>query len=92
VLSDKYLIAETKKFQKTISQINLRSYYPKIKDTVYPILRLNPHYGPHIKRLKGDMSMMCRYRIGDFRLFYYIDEKEKTVFVLDFENRKDAYD
>ena len=91
-MSDKYLIAETKKFQKTINQIDLRSYYLKIKNYVYPILRLNPHYGPNIKRLKGDMSMMYRYRIGDFRLFYYIDEKEKTVFVLDFENRKDAYD
>lgn len=91
-MSDKYTIAETRKFQKTITRIELRPYYPKIKSTVYPILKLNPHYGPNIKKLKGDMSAIHRYRIGDFRLFYYIDEKEKIVFILDFENRKDTYD
>lgn len=90
-MSDKYAIAETRKFQKTIDQIELRKYYQKIKDYAYPILRLNPHYGPNIKRLKGDMKLIYRYRIGDFRLFYYVDEQKKTVFILEFENRKDAY-
>ncbi len=89
--SGKYLNAETKKFQRAIDQIDLRKFYQKIKSYVYPLLRVNPHYGPNIKRLKGDMKAVYRYRIGDFRLFYYIDEEQKTVFILDFENRKDAY-
>lgn len=91
-MSDNYLIAETKKFLKKIDQIEMRKYRQKIQNYVYPILQFNPHYGPNIKRLKGDMAAIYRYRIGDFRLFYYIDEAQKTVFILNFENRKDAYD
>ena len=69
----------------------LNSLYPKIKNYVYPILRDNPFFGPNIKRLKGEFSDVYRYRIGDYRLFYTIDEGTVTVFVLSLDHRKNAY-
>jgi len=68
-----------------------RRYYSKIKDIIYPVLRNNPFLGPNIKRLKGELSFIYRYRIGNYRLFYTIDSNKKIVFILDFMHRKDAY-
>lgn len=86
-----YKIAETKKFSKEISLPNAQPFHPKIKDVIYPQLQKNPFFGPNIKRLKGEMSGVYRYRIGNYRLFYTIDENDKTVFILHFVDRKEAY-
>jgi mRNA interferase RelE/StbE len=37
------------------------------------------------------MPARWRYRIGKFRLFYIIDEKEKVVAMISIDDRKDAY-
>ena len=66
-------------------------YYPKIKENIYSALRVTPFFGPNIKRLKGELSSIYRYRIGDYRLFFTIDSEKNLVFVLDFTHRKDAY-
>jgi mRNA interferase RelE/StbE len=68
-----------------------RRYYQKLIEDVYPRLRGNPYLGPNIKRLKGDLKSIFRYRIGDYRLFYTIDPKKKYVYILALENRKDSY-
>ena len=86
-----YKIAETETFAKKIKTNKYRALYQKITDYVYPILRENPHYGPHIKKLKGEFKDLHRFRIGDFRLFYKIADKTVVVFILDIESRKDAY-
>jgi mRNA interferase RelE/StbE len=54
--------------------------YKKIKDYVYPQLRVNPYFGPHIKKLKGDYREVYRFRIGEYRLFYTI-EKERVILI-----------
>ncbi|WP_223292742.1 type II toxin-antitoxin system RelE family toxin [Breznakiella homolactica] len=58
---------------------------------MYPLLRRNPYFGPNIKRLKGNYNDIFRFRIGDYRLFYKIEETKVIVFIIDIENRKDAY-
>jgi mRNA interferase RelE/StbE len=65
--------------------------YQKIKSHIYPCLRTNPHFGRNVKRLKGDFKNIYRYRIGDYKIFYIIDEDDNRVFTLDFHHRKDAY-
>jgi mRNA interferase RelE/StbE len=90
-LSDKYSIAETESFQKKIKKKEYNNLYKKIKDYVYPILKNNPFYGPNIKRLKGNYSEYLRYRIGDYRLFYKVDNEKIIVFIIDISHRKDAY-
>jgi mRNA interferase RelE/StbE len=90
-LSDDFKIAETSSFQKNINKLKYNKLYPKIKEYVYPILRKNPYFGPNIKRLKGTLAGIYRYRIGDYRLFYEIDEEKIIIFIIDIEGRKDAY-
>lgn len=86
-----YKIAETETFDKKIKTQKYRSLYRKITDYVYPILRVNPYFGPNIKKLKGIYKDIYRYRVGDYRLFYRISDETVIVFIIDIESRKDAY-
>ncbi len=86
-----FRLAETRTFLKRIESPAFRGYYEKIKTTIYPILAENPYYGPNIKRLKGQLRGIYRYRIGKYRLFYTIDEPGQRVFILDFSHGMDAY-
>lgn len=56
-----------------------------------PQLKQEPHFGLNIKKLRGYEPETWRYRIGRFRVFYLIDEKDRIVKVLSIEQRKDAY-
>ncbi len=91
-MSDKYKIAETEQFVKKIEKNKYKRLYKKILDYVYPLLRKNPYFGPNIKRLKGKLSEYYRYRIGDYRLFYKIDNEKIIIFVIDIADRKNAYE
>jgi len=86
-----YKIAETETFEKKIGSLKYKALYKKITDHVYPILRENPFFGANIKKLKGEYKDIYRFRIGDYRLFYTINNETVIVFILDIESRKDAY-
>ena len=88
---DKYKIAETENFSKKINSRKYNHLYQKIFADIYPILRNNPFFGTNIKKLKGSYKYLYRFRIGDFRLFYKIEEEKSIIFLVDIENRKDAY-
>jgi mRNA interferase RelE/StbE len=88
---DKYKIAETETFSKKMNTKKYGHVYKKIFEDVYPVLRNNPFFGANIKKLKGEYKEIYRFRIGDYRLFYKINEKEFIIFVINIENRKDAY-
>ena len=86
---NKYKIAETENFSK---KINLKKYnhlYQKILLDIYPILRNNPYFGANIKKLKGEYKDIYRFRIGDYRLFYKIEDA--MIFIIDIESRQNAY-
>jgi mRNA interferase RelE/StbE len=65
--------------------------YKKITGDIYPILKNNPFFGAHIKKLKGKYKEIYRFKIGDYRLFYKIDDQESLIFMVNIENRQDAY-
>nr|WP_281282557.1 type II toxin-antitoxin system RelE/ParE family toxin [Leptospira ilyithenensis] len=44
-----------------------------------------------MKKLKGNFEGIYRYRIGKFRLFYIIKDKELIVIFIDVDLRKDSY-
>jgi mRNA interferase RelE/StbE len=90
-LPNDFKIAETLTFQKKIESRAYLRYYSRIKENIYPKLRQSPCFGPNIKRLKGEFSSIYRYRIGDYRVFYIIDNEKNLVFILDIKHRKDAY-
>jgi len=91
---DKFRIFETNQFLEDIVQdfsgqqerirIKLRTY-------VYPQLKQQPYFGKHIKKLKGYTPETWRYRIGDYRFFYTIDESKKIVSMLTIDHRGSAY-
>ena len=88
---DKYKIAETETFSKKINSNKFKHLYNKILMDVYPILKNNPYCGANIKKLKGGYKEIYRFRISDYRIFYKIDENESIIFIINIENRKDAY-
>jgi len=87
----KYQIAETKTFLKLKTTID-KKLYVKIESFVYPQLRENPHYGTNIKKLKSNLEGYYRYRVGNYRLFYLIENEKLIIAVVDFKHRQQAYD
>ena len=87
----KYKIAETEHYSKKVCSKKFIHLYEKIYEDVYPLLRNNPFFGANIKKLKGEYKDIYRFRIGDYRLFYKIEEKKAIVFIINIESRNDAY-
>jgi mRNA interferase RelE/StbE len=89
-----YRLFETEGFFQDIEQ-DFEGRKPKIlrklRSYVYPQLTLEPHTGQNIKKLKDFSPDTWRYRIGDYRFFYQIDESEHTVFMTAARHRKESY-
>lgn len=91
--SNRFRIAESDGFRKQLKKNpGLKRIYKKLTEFVYPLLRENPYYGPNIKRLRENWSDYYRYRLGDYRLFYTIDEDEIVVVVVTIAHRKSVYE
>ncbi|MDA2927319.1 type II toxin-antitoxin system RelE/ParE family toxin [Acidobacteria bacterium AH-259-G07] len=89
-----YRIFETEQFQKdlrSIARSGQADVVSKLRRIVYPQLRLFPHFGPHIRKLRGYTPETWRYRIGAWRFFYEIDGEEKIVFLIAASHRGSAY-
>ncbi len=63
----------------------------KLTAYIYPQLREQPYYGRNIKKLKGYKPETWRYRVGDYRFFYTINQRKKIVFMLTADLRGEAY-
>jgi mRNA interferase RelE/StbE len=75
---------------------NVKSYYKKYSEKTRfqkVILRLkeNPLSGPNIKLLVGELKGLYRYRLGNMRLIYRIDEKNKLIQLVYFGPRGSSY-
>lgn len=90
----RYKIFETEQFLKDLEQ-EFKGQREKIKAKlikyVYPQLRQQPHFGKNIKKLTDYKYKTWRYRIGDWRFFYEIDEQEKIIFMISADDRSRAY-
>ena len=89
-----YSIFETDEFLKRLKKVTpsqRKVIEKKLAGYVYPQLKVAPYYGPNIKKLRGFDPEVWRYRIGDYRVFYCVDEDERIVFILTLDDRKDAY-
>lgn len=86
-----FQVAETETFEKEIKALHLEERFSKAKTTIYSTLKENPYYGNNVKKLKGKYAGLYRYRLGNYRLIYSIDEVEEIVFMLHAIQRKDAY-
>jgi mRNA interferase RelE/StbE len=51
-----------------------------------------PRSHPNIKALKANYAGYYRYRIGDYRIIYSIDDERLQVFVVAITHRSEAYE
>jgi len=89
-----YRIFETETFQKYTARLAtaaLGRLTQKLQQQIYPRLRMEPHFGPNIKRLRNWQPPTWRYRIGSWRFFYEIDEQKQIVFMIAADHRSEAY-
>ena len=89
-----FRIFQTNEFLKKLGKLpenEIDFLEKKLREYVYPQLREEPFYGKNIKKLKNYTPETWRYRIGKYRLFYIVNPKEKIVYVLTLDLRKEAY-
>lgn len=90
----KYSIFETEQFLEDLTQ-DFKGQGERIREKllefVYPQLRNNPYFGKNIKKLKDYKPDTWRYRIGDYRFFYEISQKERMIYMITADSRKDSY-
>ncbi|NOT01588.1 MAG: type II toxin-antitoxin system RelE/ParE family toxin [Phycisphaerales bacterium] len=55
-------------------------------------LETSPRSGGNVKSLKGQLAGLFRYRVGDHRVVYSIDDSIKLVTVITIARRRDVYD
>ncbi|MGD0461827.1 MAG: type II toxin-antitoxin system RelE/ParE family toxin [Tepidisphaeraceae bacterium] len=55
-------------------------------------LEQEPRRHNNIKRLGGDLAGCWRYRVGDWRVVYRIDDQAHRVLVLLIAHRREVYD
>ena len=55
-------------------------------------LEQNPRFYPNIKPLKGDLAGYYRYRIGDYRVIYQVNDETNEVIVNNIAHRRDVYE
>lgn len=57
----------------------------------FQYLRNDPYRHPNVKRLKGPLAGYLRYRAGDWRVIYQVQEQEERVIVVLIAHRSRAY-
>jgi mRNA interferase RelE/StbE len=55
-------------------------------------LEQNPRFHSNVKPLKGDFAGYYRYRIGDYRVIYQVDDGTNQVMVTNIAHRREAYE
>ena len=89
-----FRIFETAQFQQDLTQDfsgQQARIQRKLAAYVYPQLRANPYAGKNVKKLRDAVPDTWRYRIGDYRFFYTVDERQRLVCMLTADHRGHAY-
>ena len=91
---NQYRVFETDNFIRAMGKIKGRNktlIENKLEKRAYPQLKNEPYYGKNIKKLKNYKPETWRYRIGNYRAFYEINDIEKIVYIIGISTRQDAY-
>jgi mRNA interferase RelE/StbE len=85
-----YQIILTKKAQKIYENAS-PSLLNKL-NRCFEQLQNNPHSHRNIKRLQGQLAGKFRYRVGDWRVIYSINEENQLVIISIIAARGEAYE
>jgi mRNA interferase RelE/StbE len=80
ILIDKKVIKDLKRIDKT--------WQEKIVRTIKNEIAQDPYRG---KKLIGSLSPFWRWRVGDYRIIYTIDDEIVTVEIVKVKHRKSVY-
>jgi len=80
VIDDK-VIKDLKKIDKV--------WQKRIIEKIKTVLSSDPYSG---KKLVGNLSPFWRFRVGDYRVIYAIEEDIVTVEVIKIKHRKEVYE
>lgn len=61
-------------------------------DRCFERLKSDPRNYPNIKPLKGELSGFYRYRVGDYRVIYQIDDILNQVSIILIQHRSTVYE
>jgi mRNA interferase RelE/StbE len=61
-------------------------------DRCFDGLKETPTKHPNVKLLKGRLAGLSRFRVGDYRVVYLINESARTVTVVTIAHRRDVYE
>ena len=89
-----FRIFETDQFLKDLQKLDASirdRVYKKTESYIYQQLRSNPYYGKNIKKLKAYLPETWRYKLGNLRIFYEIDDKEKIISILTIDLRGNIF-
>jgi len=89
-----FRVFETEQFEADLDRISPArkdKIVQKLRAVIYPQLRAQPYFGPNIKKLRDFKPETWRYRIGTYRFFYIVDDKEKIVFMVAADTRQQSY-
>ena len=93
-MSTKYRIFETNEYLRKLKKLTPRDREFISKKTltyIYPQIKEEPHHGQNVKKLKGYEPGTWRYRLGNFRLLYTIEEDTHIVNTIAVDDRRDVY-
>ena len=54
-------------------------------------IREDPRSHPNVKALRGQLSGYFRYRLGEWRIVYSVDESRRVITILLIVHRRSAY-
>lgn len=84
-----YELRLTRKAEKFYQQVD--DLLAKRLNRCVEHLQENPYNHPNIKRLKGSLISCWRYRVGDWRVIYQVDEAQQVITVLLIAHRSEVY-
>jgi mRNA interferase RelE/StbE len=61
-------------------------------DRCFQQLKVDPHHHNNIKRLSGPLAGELRFRVGNYRVVYNVDEVTEVVYVSMIAHRRDVYE
>ncbi len=82
-----YKIKLNKKVLKDIEKID-KKYRKKIIDVIENKIAKEPYKG---KRLAGNLSPFYRWRVGNYRIIYHIDDEVIEIEIIKVSHRQGAY-
>jgi mRNA interferase RelE/StbE len=85
-LKAKYSLVVTNRFRRSFKNVE-KSVQERVFDILSELME-KPYTGT---KLSGELSGLWRIRVGDYRIIYLINEKEKQVILIDVGHRKKIY-